>query len=298
MDSTICDIANIDATGQTFRYPKDIESRKHLVEVSSINLIVLKRKFDELERNLDKLFELTSYLIDEYSVGSFTKKLSRFQLLELSNDLPYRDSWKTIDFNHVKSRLRIKYGLSSNDFSKAVKIIESNYEMSKLIGIIKPLKAISEKKLLMFFDEYVKLNPLNISKGELLYSTSFLDKNRFERIKLRRELENHFSNVLLIEYSREEIADIISLSIFGVNPIFSEYYALEYECQFEYLKKLTKHDYKNEVFELLDKTSIIINVLKSLYFLGKRELADLIADKYEIEKIYGSIDNIRTNNIF
>ncbi|WP_349927778.1 hypothetical protein ABJ384_12860 [Acinetobacter sp. A1-4-2] len=63
--TTILDIAEIDSTGQTFRYPFDTENVKHLTEQSIINCLVLKCKFKELEENLDNLHYLNEMLIEE-----------------------------------------------------------------------------------------------------------------------------------------------------------------------------------------------------------------------------------------
>lgn len=88
IEPTILDVAEIDATGQTFRYPFDIDSQRHLTEVQIINFAVLKAKFNALEKGLDSLLRLTEYLTEEYSLNTFTKKLSRCQLFSLANDLP------------------------------------------------------------------------------------------------------------------------------------------------------------------------------------------------------------------
>ncbi|EPV3042857.1 hypothetical protein ACV3HB_002609, partial [Acinetobacter baumannii] len=55
LDQTIKDIAEIDPTGQTFRYPADKDDKKHLTEQRIISCKVLKNKFAELEENLDNL---------------------------------------------------------------------------------------------------------------------------------------------------------------------------------------------------------------------------------------------------
>lgn len=77
INQIILDIASVDSTGQTFRYPNSNESQKHLTEVSIINIIVLKEKFAELEQSLDLLHRLNLWLRDEYQQGTHTSKLSR-----------------------------------------------------------------------------------------------------------------------------------------------------------------------------------------------------------------------------
>ena len=45
MEKTISDIAEIDATGQTFRYPFDVDNNKHLTGQKIISCLVLKESF-------------------------------------------------------------------------------------------------------------------------------------------------------------------------------------------------------------------------------------------------------------
>jgi len=107
---TIEDIAEIDATGQTFRYPFNIESQKHLVDVRLINFLTLKIKFNALEKNLDQLLNLSDYLIEEYSCGTFTNKLSRADLFVIASALPPISQWTEPScnvFEHTKSCFRV-----------------------------------------------------------------------------------------------------------------------------------------------------------------------------------------------
>jgi hypothetical protein len=75
IEPTVLDIAEVDSTGQTFRYPVDAESQKHLTNVSLINTLVLKKQFNKLEEGLDDLHNLNLFLLDEYSLRTFTNVL-------------------------------------------------------------------------------------------------------------------------------------------------------------------------------------------------------------------------------
>jgi len=55
LDQYIVDVAEIDATGQVFKYPFDLHNKKHLTSVSVINVVVLKERRDILERLLRSL---------------------------------------------------------------------------------------------------------------------------------------------------------------------------------------------------------------------------------------------------
>jgi len=119
LERTIRDIADIDATGQTFRYPIDSESKKHLVDVGGIiSCRVLYVKFSELEKNLDTLHYFTGYLAEEYRFETYTNNLSRADIFQVSKQLPHRSEWSNEEFKEIKSSIRSQYKISSNEFSK------------------------------------------------------------------------------------------------------------------------------------------------------------------------------------
>lgn len=105
INQIILDIASVDSTGQTFRYPISNESQKHLTEVSIINIIVLKEKFAELEQSLDLLHRLNLWLRDEYQQGTHTSKLSRPMIYHLAMHLPPKKIGGTKAFQKQKQKL-------------------------------------------------------------------------------------------------------------------------------------------------------------------------------------------------
>src|SRR5690606_10728330 len=146
----INDIAEIDATGQTFRYPIDTESRKHLVNVSVINFLVLKRSFTELEATLDELHRLNNYLLEEYSWGSFTKKLSRRDLFEIATLLPHRTTWTDKSFDTTRDTIKEKFGIGSKELSDAIEKIKSHFELAPEIGVELPLLGVTKDDIYEF----------------------------------------------------------------------------------------------------------------------------------------------------
>ena len=134
IDSVIKDLGKVDPTGQTFRYPVSSESKKHLTDVSVISFINLYKAFKILEGQLEILHNLGTYLIDEYGFNTITRNLSRFQIWKLANELPPTKEWREASFFQVRSSLKGKYGLSSNELSKAINLIKNHYEFAPLIG--------------------------------------------------------------------------------------------------------------------------------------------------------------------
>lgn len=89
----IDDLASVDATGQVFRYPFSNENHKHLTDLAVINTLVLKKRFDDLISLLKQLDYLNDQLVQEYGLGTFTKVLSRADLLDIASMLPRRAQW-------------------------------------------------------------------------------------------------------------------------------------------------------------------------------------------------------------
>ncbi|SAK72184.1 hypothetical protein AWB75_03845 [Caballeronia catudaia] len=136
LEATITEFNKMDPTGQVFRYSKSNEGTPHLENVSHINLQVLGAavsSFNNAADDFDSEMEVIDY---EYRQNTFTSKLSRSDLVEAAKSLPARKTWADPQgsFDEVKAGLRKKFGLSANDFSTAVKMIEEHHYMSSLIG--------------------------------------------------------------------------------------------------------------------------------------------------------------------
>lgn len=140
LEKYIKDIGEIDPTGQTFRYPYNTDSQKHLIKTPLINVLVLHERLIELKEKLSDLWTLNHYLTLEYNTGSYTSKLNRKQLREISEILTKHSSWRDPSFDELKKSIREKYSLTSNDLSKAINLIKEHHEFAYNIGIIKPLK--------------------------------------------------------------------------------------------------------------------------------------------------------------
>lgn len=307
LELTILDVADIDSTGQTFRYPVDTESKKHLTDVSTINFLLLKIKFNELEENLDKLHFLNTYLLDEYNLETFTTKMSRVKLFYLANDLPDKSKWQAEDFGEVKVNLRNKYSLSSNDLTKSINLILNHYEMAPMIGEIIALKSLGFDELCLLLDEWIKINPS--------IKTRHLNEEKFESVDLFNidELANIFEDArqrwVAKEDMWEKLSSIITPQIlagfkalfyFARDKRFSEYYVFQYECE---LKEASfdfnnKEKFKNSFFHLYDKTNLIDNFIISLFFLKHHEIANRLISRYELHNAFSWLEEARSRELF
>lgn len=295
LDSYIIDIAMVDSTGQIFRYPMSNENQKHLVEVNHINIHTLQKRFKELEKLLDELNYFNKVVLREYSCGTYTKNLSRLDILNLAKSLPLINEWRDkLD----KKKLKNKFGISGRELSDAINIIKNHYEFGQFIGIKKNLLYTTIDDLVLFFDIWFE-NNLGAIKEKSTLGTSFQnDIDRFERYQ---KTENIFSskyslNEVLKKININSFIEIRELYYFNTNienrlgTAYSELYIFNLEKQ---IKEKIYH-YQNEFNNILGTQKAFENILASLYFLGQYEIADLLQKRYM--KIY-SLDIGYINNM-
>ncbi|MBW0446002.1 hypothetical protein [Paraburkholderia phenoliruptrix] len=165
LDRDVMDFAEIDATGQVFRCPYGRENQKHLTELAIINLGVLWKKFGGLILNLRTLNQTGRSLNDEYRFKTYTAHLSRFDLVCIAYRLPPRHGWDSEEFDGTKKAIRERFGLSSNEFGRAVNLIKDNLEMAAIIEAPRPLVHANAEHLQTFFDAWCELHNLDVVRG-------------------------------------------------------------------------------------------------------------------------------------
>jgi len=283
IDEYVTDITEVDSTGQVFRYPFDTENRKHLVEVAIINVIVLKQRFNKLQELLSELNRLNELLIYEYACGSFTAKLSRAELLEMAAKLPKRSQWGSPEFSTAKTSLQAEYGLSSNDFSKALDIIQDNYEMSQLIDAVTSMQALTAPILHTFFDGWIKLHDIEgartpsstcIEDWGAEWPSDFLDHST-----RKAEIEQWWHENGKT-FTSNHIAELRALFYFSTDLPYSEYFKVSRENFIKEAAAYDQDDFKRLTLHLLNKTSAMQDILKSLKFLGQANLVETLVERY------------------
>ena len=283
LDEYVLDVAAMDASGQVFRYPFDLENKKHLTEIGTINFLVLKQRFNEVERLLLELSWMTDRLVSEYRWGTFTKKLSRHQLRQLATELPPRSTWQESSFVSVKATLMAKYKLSSNDFSKALTLIQQRHEMAACIGIQVPIQGFTLEALQRFFDHWCKVNELKhvieppppriVGSGEL-------------REALRHHATRQDSaKALASEISFEEFAAIQALFEFEGEAPVSEAFDLVLSI---YQKRIDRHrtdhdEYLRVLSKMMAKIRAFERILYSLDMLGQTDALEVVFARYGLE---------------
>lgn len=308
LEPTILDVAEIDSTGQTFRYPVDTESQKHLTDVSTINFLRLKQRFNELEKNLDSLHFLNTYLLEEYDLDSFTTKMSRAKLFNLANDLPNKSTWREESFRGIKVDLRNKYSLSSNDLTKSINLILSHYEMAPMVGEIISLKSLGFEELCLLLDEWIKINPeiktrhLNEHKFVSISSSNIEEMVKvFEKAQQRRAAKDEVWEELSPMITPKVLAGFKALFYFARYKKFSEYYEIQYENELKEASSYfysDKETFKKSFFHLYDKANLVDNFVISLLFLNHQEIADKLITRYGLDNAFSWLEEARSRELF
>lgn len=302
LDRGIADIAEIDATGQTFRYPSNTDSQKHLVDVAIINFEILKARFAELESALDHLHRLNRYLREEYGWGSFTKRLSRKNLFEIASILPLKSNWSNGSFDDAKIIIKKTFGIGSRELSESIDRIKAHFELAPEIGVHIPLRGIEESDLKDFFCFWFKKHNIPSDKVPLVVTASALSLGDIrEEFEKNSEIRAEVWGAVKQDLTPEKLAGLSALFYFARDLNFSECYASIYDMDLQEAQAAfanSADSVKKLYFHIFDKTNAIYNILRSLYFLRKTELADRLVAEYSLGEKFSWLDEARSRTLF
>lgn len=108
------------------------------------NLGIFYKKYKIISKSFDYLINnFCTYLNDLYH-KTFTTKLNRNQIEEISKKLPPFALWKSDEFDRTLNSICNEYAISKTDLSKAIDLIKSHYLFCNNIGLERKFKAISE----------------------------------------------------------------------------------------------------------------------------------------------------------
>ena len=138
-----------DEEGDAFKYELNKENQPHMIKnkISHISIVLLETEFKEVMEKFDELIYFLRNCMDEYSLGTFTKNLSRTDIWDISKRLPDYEEWKTEEFREIKEEIKQEYHLGSKEFSEAVNLIKKNRFFSENIGCEKIFGTITQEEL-------------------------------------------------------------------------------------------------------------------------------------------------------
>ncbi len=138
-----------DEEGDAFKYELNKENQPHMIKnkISHISIVLLETEFKEVMEKFDELIYFLRNCMDEYSLGTFTKNLSRTDIWDISKRLPDYEEWRTEKFREIKEEIKQEYHLGSKEFSEAVNLIKKNRLFSANIGCEKIFGTITQEEL-------------------------------------------------------------------------------------------------------------------------------------------------------
>lgn len=214
-----------------FKYELNKEDEPHMIKnkISHVSIELLETEFKEVMKKFDDLIYFLDNCIFEYSLGTFTKSLSRADIWDISKRLPVYEEWRTEKFKEVKDEIKQEYHLGSKEFSDAVNLIKENREFSVNIGCEKVFGSITENELkeyaslVRYYSEKSKsdnkgkeigFDLRKIQKnGEILKKyLSSISMNTLNTLLCFSEMSNSF---LAVEHLEEVHDDIVSKAFDG-----------------------------------------------------------------------------------
>lgn len=181
-------IDEIDSSGQVFRYPSSGKDRKlNLKEISRINLQDFAEWYAEQCKLLKELENLFESLDSEYSTGSFTRKLSRNQLVEIAEKLPPRDQWESALFDEARKSIIKDYALSSKEFQRACEVIQEKRGLAQYVDILIPIEGLKNDTFARLYQASkgcgTALQSLDLRERSIIYALLNIGKIPYEYLE-------------------------------------------------------------------------------------------------------------------
>ena len=236
-------IGETDPTGQTFRYSYSTEAKKHLTDVSVINVLVLRDQFRVIREQLEELAGLTQWLEREYSTGVFTKNLSRKDLHAIAVQLPPRHSWSdpASGLDDIIQTIKSENDIGSKELTEALNKIQDCRDLARIIGLPVTIPGLAMSDLLTLNDFWKVAWDRDALENELrndisgvtdipVVPVNLVEKMKHE-IKMMRDTKSSFASFMQWA-TAERVAGLQALM-----DVRSFRFSEEHDRRYEYYKE-------------------------------------------------------------
>ena len=213
-----------DTDGDTFRYTyKRNWTDTNLEDIGLIDLGIFYEKYKIISKSFDYLINnFCTYLNDLYH-KTFTTKLNRNQIEEISKKLPPVALWKSDEFDRTLNTICNEYAISKTDLSKAIDLIKSHYLFCNNIGLERKFKTISEPTFEKF--RVFLMNHIN-RKRKRTTDTPYYDITEHESYSYFDESFEEEGGHLINELPNEELCTLETFYEYSCS-----YYNGNYLCE-------------------------------------------------------------------
>lgn len=273
------DIAELDSTGQTFRYPSNNESEMHLKDTPLINIEILKIRFSFLSDMLEKLGRFLANLIYEYRWASYTDNLSYYDLYEISLFLNNYNGNEKPPYALASHEIRSQYGISGKEYSKAIDLIKSDRILSQGFMDEQSLVYLSLPDIIQYIEIFFEDKNENFYKSEDLGNDTYIfEPPSSEDFILRLKREAECGTKIQQHFTLEKLAELHALYNFSREAPFHNIYLCFIEENLRYLRRQYEDDnLVEEIRFFLSKTNLVENLISSLWILNcKDTVAEII----------------------
>ena len=289
----ISDIAAIDPTGQTFRYPACNTSQVHLVDTPIINIKILKVRFTNLIEILRYLEDTSEQMKYEYSWATITKNLSHFDLIQCAHHFASFIDCGTPYPIAAKESTQSTYSIGSNEYSKVVKIVSKNKAINNVIGNDNLPDYLDFDSICTLLDQLDKVYSIGEYREQhtkeptwsVFDFSSFSGEDMMKEMTIKRDAIKDLSTTL----SKEQIAEIFALYEFYKQHCYFEIFQKLLEENIgeltSYKKKDQEQDYIDFIYHFFEKTNLLKNMLSSMYMLNMKVLVNQIVEKYQLSEV-------------
>lgn len=140
-------IADLDPTGQTFRYRRSTGNKVHLDKFAVISVQEFEQDFLQMFATVKDLYNELEDMRFEYILGTFTETLSRADLFDIAGRIGAAVEGGKTALSAAEAEIRGIYRLSRRQYAEARTAIEKHYSLSQLAGKERPLKELSLETL-------------------------------------------------------------------------------------------------------------------------------------------------------
>jgi|GEM_PF-2639169 len=217
LESYIIEIEMIDAEGQTFRYSSNVNGNKNLLKQNTINVNNFFCEFIKINNIIKSLRDLILEINDEYSLGTYTKILSRRDIEIISLMLPPYSLWNSQELPKSIAKIKKKFKISQKECDRAIDIIKNHNTFKSNIEFNCINLSINKKDLLLLLSANKKIRTFNISHS---YQINLSSPNLLYRINnfFCHEIRNN----LLNKINQLTIFTLYKLYYIGSNNILTE----------------------------------------------------------------------------
>ena len=200
---------------ETSKIPVDmIKEAKKMFVGETYSIINISTSYKEESKDT---FTFIDKLDKEYRLGTYFKNISRHKIYDIAKELPDFEKWNESSFDDVRSDLKKKYDLSSNDLCKIINIIKDSRWLSYFINYNR--KDYSEIYVLL-----KKCFIANIDdKNDSQVSHSISMENIKENLELTQQ-KHKIHKEFLKELSIEQIVIIYTYYRMGHRILYPENY--------------------------------------------------------------------------